>query len=296
MCIHVYDVDINTYHITHRFWTEKSIVATAFVPKVTNNETRAYWEAEGKTFIPTYTYTKRNASNALIPETYQPFYWVVQYIEPYSENKAALGYNLYSNTARASTINLMERIGITTVTPRLTLVQDSTQYGVIIFEPWFILPNGDCTNEITSQTGGAFDIVFKLNTFLETSLSELKLQDMDIYLFDKTGSGGSDTNQFLARYSGAELYCPIPPKLTMAEAAAITLPSVMNQFSDVTVTYDIELKSRVWLLVVKSRDGYITKRTSNAPLIIFVLSLIASSVGVVFYFLVRALKKRLNIT
>ena len=83
-----------------------------------------------------FTVTERDAGGGLRPVSPRPEYIVVGYIEPIATNRSALGFDIYSNPARAAAIETARDTGRPAATGPLDLVQESgTQKGMLALLP-----------------------------------------------------------------------------------------------------------------------------------------------------------------
>ena len=83
-----------------------------------------------------FTVTERDAGGKLTPVSPRPEYVAVAYIEPIAENRSALGFDIYSNPARAIAIETARDTGRPTATSPIDLVQESgTQKGMLALLP-----------------------------------------------------------------------------------------------------------------------------------------------------------------
>jgi CHASE1-domain containing sensor protein len=83
-----------------------------------------------------FTVTQRDAAGDLQPVSPRPEYVVVAYIEPIASNRNALGFDIYSNPARAAAIETARDTGRPTATAPIDLVQESgTQKGMLALLP-----------------------------------------------------------------------------------------------------------------------------------------------------------------
>jgi CHASE1-domain containing sensor protein len=277
-----------------RYWNSKVIAAAEFVPKVVGEAERAYWEAEGKTLKSDYVFTTRNDNGSLIPDPVHPVYFPVQFVEPLDGNAAAFGFDLYSNPERAATIDSAGKSGQLTVSARLSLVQDASQYGVLVVAPFYKTPTG-CSRHGASASGaqfhGLFLLVIKLQSFLWESVGHLDITDIDVYLFEKAADG---TYQYLAFVSGPGKHCMVTPTPTKTAAAKITPQTVLSASElapDFQALYDIPVGSRTWTLFAVARPHYLSARISITPVVMLVVSLVASLWGTTLFGCITCLKK-----
>ncbi len=83
-----------------------------------------------------FTVTERDADGNLRPVSPRPEYVVVAYIEPITKNRSALGFDIYSNPARAAAIEIARDTGTPTATVPIDLVQENgTQKGMLALLP-----------------------------------------------------------------------------------------------------------------------------------------------------------------
>ena len=83
-----------------------------------------------------FTVTERDADGNLRPVSSRPEYVVVAYIEPIAKNRSALGFDIYSNPARAAAIETARNTGKPAATAPIDLVQESgTQKGMLALLP-----------------------------------------------------------------------------------------------------------------------------------------------------------------
>jgi CHASE1-domain containing sensor protein len=83
-----------------------------------------------------FAVTERDADGHLQPVSPRPEYVAVAYIEPISNNRSALGFDIYSNPARAVAIETARDSGRPTATSPIDLVQESgTQKGMLALLP-----------------------------------------------------------------------------------------------------------------------------------------------------------------
>ncbi len=83
-----------------------------------------------------FTVTERDAAGNPRPVSPRPEYVVVAYIEPIAANRDALGFDIYSNPARAAAIETARDTGRPTATSPIDLVQESgTQKGMLALLP-----------------------------------------------------------------------------------------------------------------------------------------------------------------
>ncbi len=138
-----------------------------------------------------YTVTERDADGNLIPVGVRPEYVAVAYIEPLADNLSALGYDIYSNPARALAIDEARDSGRTTGTAPIELVQESgSQAGMLVLMP--VYDGGEDPGTSISRRSAlrGFAVgVYRLGTLLEETFAGEKWDDISITLLDVTDAG-----------------------------------------------------------------------------------------------------------
>ena len=120
----------------------------------------------------------------VIPEGDREEYHPIVYLEPFNErNKRAFGYDLYSEPVRHYTIDLARDTGITAITGKIRLVQetdDNVQAGFLMYIPIYAKEKPTQTIE---QRRAAFEgfvyAPFRMDNFMTHVLS---ITDLDITL------------------------------------------------------------------------------------------------------------------
>jgi len=111
---------------------------------------------------------------------------VVQFIEPFDSNKAAQGFNVFSNEARKKSMLDSNASRIATATDTIQLVQsDKKEPGFLIFSPVFksLHSNKDILGEFQSLSGFAVG-VFLVPQIIKQSLSDELINFIDIFIYE----------------------------------------------------------------------------------------------------------------
>ena len=161
------------------------IKALSWVPKITNEERTAFENKISKTLNDKVVITKRNNQNEAIANEENSFYFPVTFIEPFNENKKALGYNIYSDSSRQKTIDLAINKGKIVITPRILLVQDTARYGFLGISVVYYAPNSPKTIE---NVKGLISTVFEFDLLINDALTSTKDSKIAIVIFDITNN------------------------------------------------------------------------------------------------------------
>lgn len=111
---------------------------------------------------------------------------VVQLIEPLEENRAAQGFNVFSNEARKRSMLLSKSSQTATATDIIQLVQsDQSEPGFLIFAPVFKNINPDDTSIASHQSLNGFAVsVFLVPEIIKESLNDELINFIDIYIYE----------------------------------------------------------------------------------------------------------------
>ncbi len=112
--------------------------ALSWNPRVPGAERSAHERAARRAEVPDYRITERSPSGGLVPAAPREEYVVVRFIEPLAGNRAALGFDVASESRRAHAIRRAAESGEVSVTEAITLVQRPVRGdGVLAFLPVF---------------------------------------------------------------------------------------------------------------------------------------------------------------
>jgi CHASE1-domain containing sensor protein len=137
------------------------------------NELMKYLERYGLDFV-------------IHPEGTRTQYYPVVLLEPQDVmNKKALGYDVYSENSRRQAIDQATKTGLTTLTGKITLIQETdvdTQNGFLMLVP--IYRNNE--NGDTSELQGFVYSVFRMNDFVKGTLDESLFEHTELKIYDGT--------------------------------------------------------------------------------------------------------------
>jgi diguanylate cyclase (GGDEF)-like protein len=135
-----------------------------------------------------FTVTERDADGNLVPVGVRPEYVVVAYIEPLQDNRSALGYDIYSNPARAVAIETARDTGLPIGTAPIDLVQESgTQKGMLALLPVYEGGTDPGTEAARRAALRGFTVgVYRLGDLLTETYAESTWDDVEITLVDVT--------------------------------------------------------------------------------------------------------------
>ncbi|MGI9125883.1 MAG: CHASE domain-containing protein, partial [Mycobacterium sp.] len=138
-----------------------------------------------------FTVTERDADGKPRPVAPRPEYVIVAYIEPIADNKNALGYDIYSNPARAAAIETARDTGRPTATGPIDLVQESgTQKGMLALLP--VYRGGSDPGSVSARRAGlrGFAVgVYRLGDVLTETFSGTNWDSVAVTLTDVSDRG-----------------------------------------------------------------------------------------------------------
>ena len=167
------------------------LLALGWNPRVTDAERSDY---ENDADQPSgFRFTERNADGELVTAGNRDEYVVVKYIEPLTENRQALGYDVASNPDRLEAILRARDTGQPAATGRLHLVQsEQPEAGLLIFTPVYSGLGVPPTIEERREriVGYAVGVILARH-FLGTAIRDLQLrvEQVSLELRDEDGSG-----------------------------------------------------------------------------------------------------------
>ena len=128
------EFDTYTTSLLERF---PNLLALSWNPLVTEADLAAFVASQrAQPGLANFTVTERDTDGKPRPVSPRPEYVVVAYIEPIEKNRNALGYDIFSNPARAVAIETARNTGRTTATSPIDLVQESgKQKGMLALLP-----------------------------------------------------------------------------------------------------------------------------------------------------------------
>ena len=196
-----------------------------------------------------FTVTERGPAGDFVPASTRAEHVVIAYIEPRSENGAALGYDIASDPVRAQAIAAARDSGRITGTAPIDLVQNvGSETGMLALLPVYDQLGGDgvpSTLEARREQLRGFSVgVYRLQAMLDETFAASQWADVDIRLADATDADGSVVISAKPASSGP------------------TIDEISRALPGVTVPLDVY--GRDWLLQVTPTTGPLAQ--PNAPL------------------------------
>ena len=238
------------------------IQALAWIPVVSRKNLNKHIEIVRKNGLKNYLITQK-AKKGLAPvaldrNTYFPF----RFIEPFTSNKAALGYDLGSDAVRRQALIQAWETKSLSITNKVSLSQNSgTQSGVLVFAPVF---NG---SQNTNKPLGFILSILRLNDFITNAVGDFNSNNISLNILDRSAP---EAKQIL--YSNAV----IANKL-----ANTTNSSVAENGIELSNKVSLDIANHNWEIDYRSTDKNWTKTESNLTWIGLISGLLISF-GVIF--------------
>ena len=114
----------------------KAIQALEWIPRVPKALRSNYERAARHEGFSSFQFTDRRPQGGMARAGNREEYFPVFFVEPFTGNEKALGYDLASNTARREALQRSAATGRMVATSRVVLVQETAdQYGALVFYP-----------------------------------------------------------------------------------------------------------------------------------------------------------------
>ena len=165
---------------------DRRFQALEWIPRVPDT-LRAKFEASARREgLGDFQITERKSQGRMARASRRKEHYPVFYVEPYADNKAALGFDLASNPERLRVLEKARDLGAVAVTGKVTLVQEKgDQVGVLAFLPVYGkgAPLDSTENRRTHLRGFVLEVI-RVGDFVEQSLSSLSPAGIDVDIYD----------------------------------------------------------------------------------------------------------------
>ena len=169
------------------FHGNSSIKAISWVPVISYQD-RAKFESKisKELGLIGFSITQLNSNNEKTPSEKLSCYFPVTYIEPFTENSKAIGYDIYSDKTRHATIDKALNKKEIQITPRIKLVQDTSGYSFLAIAP--VLQSTDPLEKRVNKDfpKGLISAVYKIDKLINDALVHTKNNDVDLVIWDVT--------------------------------------------------------------------------------------------------------------
>jgi len=131
-------VERKEFHLfaQHLLTQDPEIQALEWIPRVPADRLDALEQSVRAEGYGGFAVKERDSAGVFVPVRPRPEYYPVLFIEPWSGNETAFGYDLGSDPLRHRALEQARRSGTSSATQRIRLVQETGgQYGVLIVNP-----------------------------------------------------------------------------------------------------------------------------------------------------------------
>jgi signal transduction histidine kinase/CHASE1-domain containing sensor protein len=177
-----------------------SIQALEWLPRLAEAERSTFEQAVQAEGYSTFQITERDANHTIVRAGQRSEYFPVLYVEPLASNELALGFDLASDATRRSALEKARDSGAIVASGRIELVQETEkQFGVLVILP--IYREGAVPETLAARRTNLQGFVlgvFRIADIVRAALPGLDLNQIDLYLYDKSDR---PRNSFLAAYS-----------------------------------------------------------------------------------------------
>jgi PAS domain S-box-containing protein len=230
------------------------VQALEWIPRVPASLRNTYEQAAQRDGFSGFRFTDRKSQGIMIRAGGRREYFPVYFVEPYANNKVALGFDLASEPTRLTALKQARDTGAMTATARITLVQErNTQFGFLAFQP--VYRNGARTDSLEPRRKNHIGFalgVFRIGDMMEKSLSYLQRQDIEIQLYDDTAEPGS---RFLYAY---------PQSLPVTSLRKHSEDSASFQ-KGLFYARTIDVAGRKWTFLCKPTPQYLSAQRTLHP-------------------------------
>lgn len=265
-------IDRNQFRIFTRQYLQQypNLQALSWNPRVSSADRTKFEAAVQKEGFADFQITERGSGGRLIRAGDRPEYVVVHYIEPVQNNKAALGFDVYSEAVRREALDKARDTGQPVVSSRIKLVQEKGQQaGVLIFLP--IYRNGlppHTVEERRLNLAGYVVGVLRMGDVVEGILKKSDLEGIDLRLVDRTAE---DSEKILY---GNE-FDAVGSNSTKSNRSGLFSEAAYLK-KDITIPFG----QRQWVLTTEAGQDYFAKTsTKYAWLFLFTGLLLTGLIG-----------------
>ena len=211
------------------------------------------------------------ADFAIKPEGIRDEYYPVIFIEPQGfENKRAMGYDLYVEETRRNAIDVLKETGKTTITGKITLVQETEnniQNGFLMFVP--IYSTDQNILNASYDLEGIASAVFRMNDFTNGILDSELFQYVHLKIYDHSISEDN---------------------LLFDSDEISTTKIDKNNFSEIITK---SVNNRNWIFVY---EGIQPSLQGTDQFILFFIPIIGISMSFLLFYILRLFTKNLKLT
>jgi PAS domain S-box-containing protein len=234
----------------------RSIQAFEWIPRVRDAERAACEDAARREGFPAFQITERTGRGQMVRAARREEYFPVYFVEPYSGNEAALGFDLASDAVRRQALNRARDTGEMALTARIRLVQDTGNgSGVLALLP--VYRNGAPADSVESRRANLAGFLLgflRVGDLLAGVSSNLAPRGVDIAVYDRSAPPGEE---LLGFHPSRLRQCPVP-LLPLAGPDA-------KRAEGMSFDRTLDVAGRSWTVVCTAAPGFVTKGGTWQP-------------------------------
>ncbi|MFU8787890.1 MAG: CHASE domain-containing protein [Methylobacter sp.] len=256
--------------VAHSLDNFQGIQALSWNPRILSAERAEFERLIQSEGYPNFQITERNAAKQLVRAQDRADYVAVGFIEPYSGNESALGFDVYSDSLRREAIDRARDTGEIATTARITLVQErGNQQGAIAFMPLYRKGMPHTTLEQRRNTIEAYVVaVFRGGDIISAAAKGLGRPGLSYRLIDETA--------------------PVAKQLIFTSGSKELKPFVLQEKGlfgrqlALSHSLSINVGGRHWRFEVVPTQDYFAYHHSNNAWLILLVGLILTSMVATF--------------
>ena len=208
-------------------------------------------------------------------------YVPIAYTEPLQGNEKALGFDISSNPIRLSALNIATDSGELTLTSRIKLVQDKSQYSVLALMPLYAKHVAQLSlEEKRSAILGYIVGIIRTHNVIASALKQSNTMGLSYRLLD---SSAPADEQLL--YSSDETF---PAPLVIQEKAWFSAKKTLSS------RIDLPIGGRVWTFEIVPKQDYFATHYSGHVWLVMLLGLLLTGLVTLIALIASGRARRLQ--
>lgn len=261
-----------------------AIYGLNWLPRVTASDRAAYEKAVAAEGFPNFQIYDLAADGKPTRAAQRQEYFPIGYLEPLSERRKALGFDIASDPPRQAALDKARNIGAVVASERITLVNNN-QPGFQMFLPVYSKGNTSDMPTRPQNLQGFVSAAFQITDIVKSAIKGQKLDNIDFYLYDNSATG---KKRFLVRYdSNTQQLIDDPNKeLPVQVDAAGECKKLSNQEGVAsTCRRTFKVADRQWMLLILPTSAYAGIAIHQGGLGILTIGLLVTGSVVIYLFM-----------
>ncbi|MBU8923253.1 MAG: response regulator [Bacteroidales bacterium] len=247
------------------------IHALEWIPRVENSERPDYEESAMLDGMDAFQFTVRGVDGGMSTAPERNEYYPVYYVEPYSGNEMALGFDMSSDLDRLRALEESFLAGDIIATSPIRLVQDkATHKAFRVFLP--VYEKGTVISNCDDRRSGLYGFVagvFKAKDMILLAFKEDLESRIALYLFDSTRKGSPECLSVMN----------LPPGMSDPSKRAIPCSEMLKTFassgnSSGHKRADLLFAGRKWTIVSIAHEDLIADYITAQPIMVGIIILV----------------------